>query len=93
MKNSGILLLVVLLLLVGCASAPTAVQPTAKPGMANPASVYCEEHGGEAEICTDDNGGAYGVSLPTVASVKNELFSAASAAPESPSAPTLVPYR
>ena len=59
--NSGILLLVVLSLLVGCASAQTTVQPTAEPGIANPASVYCEEHGGELEIRTGDDGGEYGV--------------------------------
>ncbi len=30
-------------------------------GMANPASVYCEENGGALEIKTDDGGGQYGV--------------------------------
>ncbi len=42
-------------------------QPTAAPsgqaGMANPASVHCEEHGGKVEMRTDANGGVYGVCI------------------------------
>ncbi|MBN1920253.1 MAG: DUF333 domain-containing protein [Anaerolineae bacterium] len=29
--------------------------------MANPASVYCEEHEGKVEIRTDDDGGQMGI--------------------------------
>ncbi len=34
-----------------------------QPGMANPASVYCEEQGGRLEIRTEAGGGQYGVCI------------------------------
>jgi putative hemolysin len=33
------------------------------PGMANPASVYCEDNGGTLEIRTGADGGEYGVCM------------------------------
>jgi putative hemolysin len=37
-------------------------EPTdASPGMPNPASVYCEEQGGQVEIRSDEDSGQYGV--------------------------------
>jgi len=56
-KTFSILLFVVALLLVGCTAVPAPAQPTAEPNMPNPASVYCEEQGGEVEIRTADDGG------------------------------------
>jgi len=55
------LLFLVALLLVGCTAVPAPAQPTAEPNVPNPASVYCEEQGGEVEIRTADDGGQYGV--------------------------------
>lgn len=37
--------------------------PKEDAGLPNPASVYCEEQGGELEIRTDSTGGQYGVCL------------------------------
>jgi len=62
-KNVSILLFVVMLCLVGCTASPTPAQPTAEPGIPNPASVYCEERGGLLEIRTEDDGGQYGVCI------------------------------
>lgn len=58
------LLLAIALLTVavgGCGQA--APPPTATPevGIANPASVYCQEHGGQVEIRTAEDGSQYGV--------------------------------
>lgn len=49
----------------GCAPRliPTPEAPTEQAGLANPASVYCEEKGGKLEIRTDENGGQYGVCI------------------------------
>ncbi len=63
----ALLLLALALLLAGCdvvpRPMPTAipvVQPTAQPGLPNPASVYCQEQGGRLEIRTDADGGQAG---------------------------------
>ena len=58
----GIIILGVILVLGGCSVIPAAV-PAATPtgaGMANPASVYCEQHGGKLNLVTDANGGVSG---------------------------------
>ncbi len=39
------------------------VTPTPKAEIANPASVYCEEHGGKLEIRTDSSGGQVGICI------------------------------
>ena len=44
-----------------CAADTCSVNPPADSGMANPASVYCEEHNGTLEIKTDSDGGQYGM--------------------------------
>ena len=62
-KNIIIILSVVILSLVGCTPTPTPTETADQSGMPNPASVYCEEQGGEVEIRTDDEGGQYGVCL------------------------------
>ncbi len=60
-KRVSILLCVAMAFLVGCVVSPTPAQPTVESGLANPASVYCEEQGGQLEIRTGDDGGEYGV--------------------------------
>jgi inhibitor of cysteine peptidase len=39
------------------------VTPTPEAGIANPASVYCEEHGGKLEIRTASDGGQVGICI------------------------------
>jgi putative hemolysin len=63
----ALILLALTLLLAGCdvvpRPVPTAipvVQPTAQPGLPNPASVYCQEQGGRLEIRTAADGGQVG---------------------------------
>jgi putative hemolysin len=54
------LIVVLALLLYGCASA----QPVPdQPSLPNPASVFCEEQGGKTETRTDAEGGQYGVCI------------------------------
>lgn len=48
-----------LLMLAACIREPTAVAPAAT--MPNPASVYCEEHGGKLEFRQDAAGGVAGI--------------------------------
>lgn len=57
----NLLLFVAVWWLAGCIAPPPAGQPTGEPGIPNPASVYCEEHGGRLVIRTDEEGGQYGV--------------------------------
>jgi putative hemolysin/predicted secreted protein len=66
----GLLALGILLVLLACAAGctqPSATTPattktTAAPaGMANPASVYCGQVGGDLKIMTDATGGQYGM--------------------------------
>jgi putative hemolysin len=54
------LMIVLALLLSGCASAQPAPD---QAGLPNPASVFCEEQGGKTEIRTDAEGGQYGVCI------------------------------
>ena len=62
-KNVSCLLFVAMLCLIGCTASPTPAQPTTKPGVPNPTSVYCEERGGRLEIRTGDDGRQYGVCI------------------------------
>ena len=55
----GILFLLSTLLLGACGSTPATSTPAA--GMPNPASVYCEEHGGTLEIVTATDGSQSGL--------------------------------
>ena len=62
MKKSMIWLSTSAVLLSACAQSQSPA-PTDEPmvGMANPASVFCEQQGGRSEIRTDRNGNQYGV--------------------------------
>jgi len=62
-------LMICALILSGCgpeqtvsADQPTS-DPTASTGLANPASVYCEEQGYTLEMRTDEDGGQFGVCI------------------------------
>jgi putative hemolysin len=55
----SLLLLIALALLSACASQPAS--PTPAAGIANPASVYCEQNGGQLELRQDAAGGIAGV--------------------------------
>jgi putative hemolysin len=43
--------------------APTPAESSNQAGLPNPASVYCEQQGGEIDIRTDSDGGQYGVCI------------------------------
>jgi putative hemolysin len=57
----GVLLFTCALLVTACGSTPAPTAQPAQAEMANPASVYCEEHGGRVDIRQDAQGGQYGV--------------------------------
>lgn len=59
MSARGILILLVALMLGACGGAPAS--PTPQSGMPNPASAYCEEHGGTVEIVTAADGSQAGL--------------------------------
>lgn len=60
-----LILAVLFSMLVACASQPDATARTGAVGMANPASVYCQQRGGKLEIVKDKDGGEVGYcSLP-----------------------------
>ena len=65
MKNNQFLLFVNLLAImaIGAACGAVSESPLEGPAMANPASVFCEDQGGELEIRTDEIGGQYGVCM------------------------------
>ena len=67
MYHQKVFRLIVLLLLGLLAVACEASEPetTQEPGtgLANPASVYCEEQGGTLELREDSDGGVYGVCI------------------------------
>ena len=72
MKSSLLWLSTSAALLSACAQSPSPA-PADEPmvGMANPASVFCEQQGGRSEIRTDRNGNQYGVChLPNGTSVE-----------------------
>lgn len=54
-------LFIVTLVLSLAACTPRKVTATPKAGLPNPASAYCEEHGGKVDIRTDTSGGQAGV--------------------------------
>jgi putative hemolysin len=65
--KKSLFVVVIVILAVGLSGCGTtekeaAGQPTAGPGLANPASVYCEGLGYELELRTDDTG-SYGVCI------------------------------
>jgi putative hemolysin len=55
--------LAILLCLVGCTASPSTVEPAQQAGLPNPASVYCEEQGGQLEIITAEDGSQSGLCL------------------------------
>lgn len=56
---STFFVMIALGLITSCSSAP--VSPTAQANMPNPASVYCEDHGGKLNIVTSSDGSQSGV--------------------------------
>ena len=52
---------VLILVLAACQPAANPTPADAAVGLPNPASVYCEENGGQLEIRADAGGGQYGV--------------------------------
>jgi putative hemolysin/Tol biopolymer transport system component len=56
-----VLMLMGMALLAACSPKPAS--PTAKAGMANPASVYCEQKGGKLELRQDASGGVAGICI------------------------------
>lgn len=61
MARISILLLIWTLILVACADQEA--EPQEAAGLANPASVYCQEQGGKLVIQKRGDGGEYGVCL------------------------------
>lgn len=61
----AVIILVSIFTVSGCTSleeqSPTTTHSPV--GMANPAAVYCEEHGGTHEVREDFSGGQYGVCI------------------------------
>ena len=55
-----LILAVMFSLLAACASQPEAAGRPGAVGMANPASVYCQQRGGKLEIVKDKDGGEVG---------------------------------
>lgn len=49
------------LFLAACAASATPASPTPQPNLPNPASAYCEEHGGRVDTRQDASGGQSGV--------------------------------
>lgn len=54
-------LLIILVLLVAAALVWAVTNRNTSTGLANPASVYCEEQGGRVEIRTAEDGSQFGV--------------------------------
>lgn len=54
-------LFIVIIVLSLAACTPRRVKSTPKAGLPNPASVYCEEHGGRLDIRQDATGGQVGI--------------------------------
>jgi putative hemolysin len=74
------------IILAACASAVT---PTEQPmaGIANPASVYCEENGGKLEIRADADGNQYGICIfPDGSECDEWAYFRGECAPSTPSA-------
>jgi len=57
--RKAIITLVLATALASCSGSEEATTTTA--GLANPASVFCEEQGGSVDIRTSDDGGQFGV--------------------------------
>jgi len=55
-----LILAVLFSMLVACASHPEPAAPAGTVGLANPASVYCQQRGGKLEIVKDKDGGEVG---------------------------------
>jgi putative hemolysin len=49
--------------LVSCGPAPEPALPPTQAGLPNPASVFCEEHGGRLDIRTEASGGQVGICI------------------------------
>ena len=60
MKTKSIIVLVMVLAVISLVWLGGCAKQEKNTGIANPASVYCEEHGGESVIRTMDAGGQVG---------------------------------
>jgi putative hemolysin len=58
-----LLMLILIVLSASCNSDQPTTSPTPEPNMPNPASVYCEEHGGRLELRQDALGGVAGMCI------------------------------
>jgi putative hemolysin len=62
MKRILIVFFLFAMILAGCVARQTATPAASGSGtIPNPASVYCQEHGGSVEMRTDTSGAQYGV--------------------------------
>jgi len=59
-RRAWVLVLIVVLA-AACVGTREADDPDRAPGLANPASEYCEDHGGRLEIRASDAGGEIGM--------------------------------
>ncbi len=60
-RRISLTLFIVIIVLSLVACTPRKVTSTPKAALPNPASVYCEEHGGKVDIHTDASGAQAGV--------------------------------
>ncbi|HRU93889.1 MAG TPA: DUF333 domain-containing protein [Anaerolineae bacterium] len=61
MKQRVAVVGMVLLMALAISACGSKQNESANPGMPNPASVYCEEHGGKVDIRTAEDGGQTGI--------------------------------
>jgi putative hemolysin len=89
-RTGVILALVLSALLCGCACAPMLIPTPTEVGMANPASVYCEEQGGALEIRDEADGQVGYCIFPDGSECEEWAFFRGECAPAATLAPTEV---
>ncbi len=63
LKKAGSILFILLDMMLAASCSPTQADPTPGSNLANPASVYCEQHGNKLQIVTAADGGQSGVCI------------------------------